>query len=97
MSFKSTWTNEEKELLKKLWKLGHTASEIAEEIGNGRTTDQVRMFVSRNRKELALTRRPVTNWKVLHKTTHFESLWSGPIPCGHWMITKPWTKSGSDA
>ena len=73
-----------------MWREGYTAPEIAEEIG--KSTDNVRMFASRNREKLDLEHRgnPEYKGRPSGDTTEFEKAWKGSVPRGHWLITKPW-------
>ena len=93
MNTKQLWTEEEKELLVKLWRLKYTAKYIGDRLN--RKPQAIRQFVSRNKEELGLRNRDFKNWKNVKdklKPERFDEEWHGIIPRGHWMITKPWGK-----
>jgi len=85
------WNESEIELLVDLWGKGFTTKQVAHELG--RTSAQVRVYVSRHREELNLERRS-EYFRVMTPTssviTEFEKEWQGSVPYLHWSITKPW-------
>ena len=84
-----TWTKEEEETLVKLWKEGKTCKEIGIQLKRKRSA--IGQYISRHRERLGLDRRPSA--MVVRKSKDpFEIQWSGSVPFGHWMITKPWRK-----
>jgi hypothetical protein len=82
------WSHEDIDLLCKLWKEGVATKEIAKKVQ--RKQPAVIKYVSRNRKKLGLEQRGMTPSGRKPNPYSFDELWSGVIPCGHWMITKPW-------
>jgi hypothetical protein len=94
MNRQQLWTDEERETLVSLWKQKYTAKYIGDKIG--KNPQAVRQYVSRHKHELGLTARDFKNWKNVKDklgAERFNEQWHGIIPCGHWMITKPWRKS----
>ena len=87
---KVTWTEENKKTLSHMWKAGYTSSIIAERLGKTRAS--VRQYVSRNKKELGLEPRDFDGWKNVKVKKPFDKEWEGIVPCGHWIITKPWRR-----
>mgnify|MGYP001099355001 CR=1 FL=1 len=87
---KVTWTEKHKQTLSHMWKAGYTASIIAEKLG--KSSQSVRQYVSRHKKELDLEPRNFANWKNVKFKKPFDIEWQGHVPFGHWTITKPWRK-----
>lgn len=88
------WTESEIEVLVEKWKDGLTINQIAHELG--RNMAQVKTYIYRNREKLNLERRVnyfLSETIKSETISDFEKEWKGPIPCGHWLITKPWKVS----
>jgi hypothetical protein len=88
------WTEDQQQLLVKLWQDDVHADQIGKALGINGTT--VRTYVKRNRERLGLTPRK-NHWEKgiprSQYATGFDRQWHGVIPCGHWMITKKWGRS----
>ena len=90
------WHEEEIEILVDMWKKGFTTKQIAHELG--RTQIQVKSFASRRRDEFGLeprtqfSQRRDAQDKKSEYDKWLDKMWKGPVPFGHWTITKPWGK-----
>lgn len=85
------WSKKEIDTLVTMWKADRPSVEIAEKLNRKRST--ISMFVSRHAKELGIEKRMHLCYGGRPKSTKllsFDKQWHGSIPCGHWMITKPW-------
>ena len=91
------WTKEEIETTVKMYKEHKTNSEIG--VAIGKTQDAVKTKLGKLRKQFDLAPR---NQSLLRKGSKadlpkgmsaFDRDWHGSVPCGHWMITKPWRKA----
>jgi len=71
-----------------MWGDGYTATEIGDALG--KSMQSVRQFVHRNRKKYDLEKKE--GGRHVPRSS-FDKQWHGVIPCGHWMITKPWRQS----
>ena len=87
----TSWTKKEVDTLVQMWKDGAPAGKIATTLKRRRSA--ISQYLCRHREKLGLEKRmePVGG-RPKKKTCGFEEAWSGPVPCGHWMITKPWRK-----
>jgi len=91
------WTQEEIETTVRMYKENKTNLEIGIEIG--KTGDAVKTKLGKLRKQFDLAPRNQsllrrgTKSAVPKGMTPFERDWQGSVPCGHWMITKPWKKA----
>ena len=91
------WTQEEIETTVKMYKEHKTNYEIGCEIG--KTGDAVKTKLGKLRKQFDLPPRSQALLKKGNKksppkgVSPFERDWKGPVPLGHWMITKPWRKA----
>jgi hypothetical protein len=87
----STWTKEEVDTLVQMWKDGVPSGTIAKTLNRRRSA--ISQYLCRHREKLGLEKRmePVGG-RPKKKNVGFEASWHGPVPCGHWMITKPWRK-----
>jgi len=87
----TTWTKEEVDTLVQMWKDGVSSGTIATTLNRRRSA--ISQYLCRHRDKLGLEKRmePVGG-RPRKKTCGFEQAWSGPVPRGHWMITKPWGK-----
>ena len=90
----STWTKEDVDTLVKLWKEGVSSNKIA--VILNRRPSAITQFLCRNRDKLGLEKRTERVGGMPTKDP-FEVQWSGPVPLGHWMITKPWGGSNAKA
>lgn len=96
MNTNKRWHDSEIQEVIELWKDGVTIFEIANQLD--RTEDQVRMWMFRNRDKYGLSprqnifvkKKQESDSKVSDYESEFEKEWKGPIPFGHWSITKPW-------
>ena len=88
MAFKKQYTEKDIETLIRMWGDGYTATEVGNAIGKSMAS--VRQFIHRNRKKYDLEVKEGGR-HIPRKT--FDKQWHGSIPCGHWMITKPWRKA----
>lgn len=88
----TTWTKEEVDTLVQMWKDGVSSGTIATTLNRRRSA--ISQYLCRHREKLGLEKRmePVGG-RPKKKTGSFEEAWHGPVPCGHWMITKPWRKA----
>jgi len=88
------WTKKEIDTLVTMWNANRPSKEIAEALNRKRST--ISMFVSRYSEELGIEKRMHLCYGGRPKSTKlvpFEKQWTGVVPCGHWMITKPWKLS----
>ena len=85
MAFKKQYTEKDIETLVHMWGDGYTATEVGNAIGKSMAS--VRQFIHRNRKKYDLE---VKEGGRYVPRQSFDKQWHGAIPCGHWMITKPW-------
>lgn len=83
----SSWSKQDVDTLVKLWKEGVSSNKIA--VILKRRRNAITQFLCRNRDKLGLEKRAE---RVGGRPTKdpFEVQWSGPVPLGHWAITKPW-------
>jgi hypothetical protein len=86
---RSTWTKDDVDTLVKMWKSGMSSNKIADKLKRRRSA--VTQFICRNRVKLGLEKRG-HDFGGRPKRGTFDQQWHGPVPCGHWMITKPWRK-----
>lgn len=93
-----TWTDEENQILTRMWKDGHYMHEICTTLN--KTESSVRNYVQRNRDWLGLEKRPA-NFRKIHDTFKlhgaeymkaFNKQWRGPVPYKHWTITQKWSR-----
>ena len=88
VGWKRTYTDEHIKTFVSMWHNGHTAPEIANALN--KSVNSIRQFASRHREQYDLEKREAGRHVPRDS---FDKLWHGVIPCGHWMITKPWGKS----
>lgn len=81
------YTDDQVKIFVDMWHQGFTASEISDRLGG--STNSIRQFACRYREQYGLAKREGGNTPP---RKDFDKLWHGVIPCGHWMITKPWGK-----
>jgi len=95
------WTEQDDARLVKLFKAGLFIEDIAQDMERSRKS--VEGYLRRNRGRLGLDLRDRVEFMkrgqgIAYKGRKpFEEEWLGCVPFGHWMITKPWTQSRSDA
>ena len=95
------WTEQDDAQLVKLFKAGLFIDDIAQDMERSRKS--VEGYLRRNRGRLGLDLRDRVEFMkrgqgIAYKGKKpFEEEWLGCVPFGHWMITKPWTQSRSDA
>ena len=95
------WSRDEELKLVEMFK----EDQFLEDIGSalGRSRRSVEGHLRRHRGRLGLDIRDKSEFMLKaqgHKykgRKPFEVEWLGSVPLGHWMITKPWSTSGSDA
>ena len=85
MAFKKQYGPKDINTVIRLWDEGYSAAEIGNVIG--KTKYSVCQFMHRNRDKYGFERREGGRH---HSIVGFEKEWHGVVPCGHWMITKPW-------
>lgn len=86
----SSWTKEEIDTLVKMWKDGVSSNKIASKLNRRRSA--ISQYLCRNRDKLGLKKRAeAVGGRPRKMTGSFEESWKGPVPRGHWMITKPWS------
>ena len=88
----STWTKQEIATLCTLWKEGVSSNKIAVILNRRRSA--ITQYLCRNRDKLGLEKRAerIGGRPSKRSKDPFEIQWAGSVPCGHWMITKPWRK-----
>lgn len=79
------------EIIRKMRRNDASLDEISEATGMSRS--RIAHFLGRHGSTygIAVRRRAKKS-----ERTDFEKAWYGRVPRGHWMITKPWTQSGSE-
>lgn len=86
------WTHDDEVYLVSEWNKGTKVEDIAEAFGI--TKRSVQRHIAANRERLGLN--PRKGGKVKQSkdgySTHFDKLWKGSVPFGHWSITKRWGK-----
>lgn len=85
-----TWSDKDVATLCKLWREGVTTKNIA--IAVNRNPETVRQYVYNHKKRLGLIGRSQEETNVYRAETEFDREYRGPVPFGHWAITKPWRK-----
>ena len=94
MGAKHHWSQEDIDTLIRLYREGVTYENISHKLGKPMSTTKVKL--SQLRKQYDLPYRDPKQLKPKRARgtveTPFDKAFSGPIPCGHWMITKPWRK-----
>ena len=75
-------------ILIQMWGDGYTATEIGDALG--KSMQSVRQFIHRNREKYDLEKKE--GGRPMPRSA-FDKQWHGVVPCGHWMITKPWRKA----
>ena len=87
-----SWTDDDVNKLVELWNEGVVVKKIADEIG--KTHNSTKMYIQRHRDKLGLAKREFVRVKrAKSQDPEFDRKWYGPVPLGHWMITKPWRLS----
>lgn len=82
------WTPEQIETFVTMWKEGYYTKDIAKELG--KTHASVKMFSQRHRETLGLEQRLDVTKRPRSRRAGFDREWYGPVPFGHWALTKPW-------
>lgn len=85
MMFERQYTDDDIRIMLRMWQEGATAVEIGDKLRKSQYS--VRQFMHRNRKKYGFEKK--AKGRPFLKVT-FDKSWHGVIPCGHWMITKPW-------
>jgi hypothetical protein len=83
--FQRKYSDDDIKLMMKMWQDGHTAIEIGDKLRKSEYS--IRQFMNRNRKKYNFEKKQPG--RPFLKCS-FDKAWHGVIPCGHWMITKPW-------
>jgi len=82
---KTYYSQDDIDLIRRMRAKGATLTQISDKVG--KTYGSICNFIQQQGHlhgiEVAV--------KVKHKGG-FDKEWHGVIPCGHWMITKPWGK-----
>ena len=90
----SKWPEEKIKLLVDLYKEGVTYEEMSYRLD--KAPSSVKSMLSTVREQYNWPYRAPKQVKPKRKRgtviTRFDKEFSGPIPCGHWMLTKPWGK-----
>lgn len=88
----TTWTKKDVDTLCTLWKEGVSSNKIAVVLKRRRSA--ITQYLCRNRDKLGLKKRAerIGGRPKKDPKDNFEERFKGPIPRGHWMITKPWKK-----
>lgn len=89
------WPEELTQKMLDMYFNGDSNQAIADEIG--KSLASVKQALSKVRKERNLPHRDIkqiiANRGTCNKRmSEFDKAWHGSVPCGHWMITKPWRK-----
>lgn len=89
---RSSWTKERTDRLVSLYKEGITLDKMSEILDIPITTIKARLRAVRQEYSLPYRDPKQIKRKARPKTviTAYDKAFSGPIPCGHWMITKKW-------
>jgi transposase len=82
---KPKYTETQTKIFVDMWHQGYTANEIADRLGG--SLNSIRQFACRYRKKYGLDKR---QGGYTPPRKDFDKQWHGVIPCGHWMIKKPW-------
>lgn len=95
MANNKQWPEELTNTMLEMYFRGETNQAISEAIGKSECS--VKQQLSKIRKERSLPYRDVkqivaNRGKCNKKLSAFDKAWHGSVPCGHWMITKPWRK-----
>lgn len=75
-----------------MWGDGYTATEIGNAIG--KSMQSVRQYIHRNRAKYNLEKKEGGRHAPI---SSFDKEWHGVVPCGHWIITKPWSQKHGQA
>ena len=89
---RAPWTKARIEKLVTLYKEGITLDNIAEMLDTPVTTIKSRLRIVRDEYNLPY-RDPSQGHRKKRKKnviTDYDKAFSGPIPCGHWMLTRKW-------
>ena len=88
------WPQERIDTLVTLYKQGVTLDNMSEQMATPVTTIKSKLRAIRDEYNLPYRDPKQIKRKARPRTvlTEFDIMFSGPIPCGHWMITKPWRK-----
>lgn len=92
------WTKEEIDNLVKLYLEGVPLEELAEEVGKSYPSTKAKITALRKGgmdipyrdQKLIQAKRRKTLATGEKKRTPFDIEYHGPVPCGHWLVTKPW-------
>ena len=84
---KLLWNTARQEKLVYLWEQDIPAEQIGKELGV--TKRSVQRYVAKNRDRLGLQPR-YGRLPAGRPHNTFEKEWYGPVPFGHWALTKPW-------
>lgn len=87
---KMLWNRDREAKLVELWEQDMTAEMIGKELGV--TKRSVQRHVAKNRERLGLQAR-YGKFQPGRPQNTFEKEWYGPVPFGHWALTKPWSKT----
>ena len=99
MAANKQYSDKQVKTLIEMWEAGNTTAEIGKAIGKKKHS--VAQYIHRNRSKYNLEKRdPIRyGYEKKHSSTGFvnsptfDEHWKGPVPLGHWMITKPWKKA----
>lgn len=93
MPAKNTWPQSRIDKLVTLYKQGATLDKISEEMDTPVTTVKSKIRAIREEYNLGYRDPKQIKRKARPRTappTPFDIAFSGPIPCGHWIITQKW-------
>ena len=94
------WPQEKVDMLLKLYSEDVPLKEMAVKMGISYGSVKAMLTALRHRgydiplrdQKKAQARRRATLLSGHRVVTDFDRAYHGPVPCGHWMITKPWKK-----
>lgn len=95
------WSKDEEKTLVRMFKEGQFLEDIGKTLNRSRRS--VEGHLRRHRGRLGLDLRDKSEFMLKGQGQSykgrkpFEVEWLGCVPRGHWLITKPWTTSSSDA
>ena len=93
--YSKPWTDEEYDMLVKLYLEDKSNYEIALAVGKTQAAVKAQIVKVRKERNLPYRDKAVSYMKrrdLPKIETEFDRAYHGSIPCGHWLITKPWSK-----
>ena len=100
MANNKQWPQEQLDKLVKLYLEGMNLEELADAVGKSYCATKGMLTALRKRgvhlphcdQKISQAKRRETLASGEKKLTEFDIAYHGRVPCGHWMITKPWRK-----